>query len=169
MANVKRRRDLSLSDKRDVLVKFDALPKMSQTKAAIELGVSQPLLSKILKDRETIERAALENADLARKRKRTGKDAQVENALKEWFTQVREKDARLSGPIMREKAEQLAQKLGKEDFKATTGWFVRWRKRENIVHRKPHKSTVHKSTVSLTVFNADETALYYRANFLNDE
>ncbi|KAL4123077.1 hypothetical protein QTP88_015309 [Uroleucon formosanum] len=51
--------------------------------------------------------------------KRAGKEEEVEEALKQWFTKVREKDDRVTGPLLRQKAEELAKKMGKDDFVAT--------------------------------------------------
>ena len=78
-------------------------------------------------------KAAKQNDNLSCKRKRVGKDQQVESALKLWFTNVRQRDARVDGPLMQQKAEQLDAQMGKENFVATVGWFNRWKKRENIV------------------------------------
>ncbi|KAL4103218.1 hypothetical protein QTP88_010049 [Uroleucon formosanum] len=108
-------------------------------------------------------------------------DDTVERALKEWFVKVRNKDARVSGPLLRQKAEELAEKMGKVDFKATEGWFHRWKKRENICFQKMHgeqgdadftgahfwlenewPSLISEFSPS-DVFNADETGLYFRA------
>ncbi|XP_025409558.1 tigger transposable element-derived protein 4-like [Sipha flava] len=58
--------------------------------------------------------------------------------MKQWFTKVREKYARVIGPLLRQKAEDLAKKMGKDDFVATEGWFHRSKKRENISFVKPH-------------------------------
>lgn len=63
---------------------------------------------------------------MSRKRKRCGKGEHVETALKEWFTSVREKDTRVHRPLLKRNAEQLAQRMGKQDFVATDGWFKRW-------------------------------------------
>jgi len=107
-----KRRDLSVEGKLDVLKKYDELPKMSQRQAACKLNVSQSLLGRMLKSRQQIENASLENVDLNRKRKRAGKEEEVEEALKQWFTKVREKDARVTGPLLRQNAEDLAKKNG---------------------------------------------------------
>lgn len=180
MSDIKRR-DLSLKEKINLLECYDKLPKMSQRNAAVQLKISQPLLCKLLKNRVEIENAAKSNDNLENKRNRSGKDNQVESALKLWFTNVREKDARVDGPLMRQKADELAKKMGKEDFVATDGWFHRWKKRENIVFKKTHgeqKDADFKSAEQWienewpkivaeftpnNIFNADETGLYYRA------
>ncbi|KAL4121289.1 hypothetical protein QTP88_013833 [Uroleucon formosanum] len=85
----------------------------------------QSVLGRILKNKEDIECKALQNESQSRKRKRRGKDNTVERALKEWFVKVRNKDARVSGSLLRQKTEELAEKMGKVDFKATEGWFHR--------------------------------------------
>jgi len=48
-----------VKEKVDILNRYDKLPKMSQRNAAVQLKVSQPLLCKILKNREDIEKSAL--------------------------------------------------------------------------------------------------------------
>lgn len=69
-----------------------------------------------------------------RKRRRSGKDGEVEAALKNWYwEQIQRGDSgRLTGDRLKKKAEEIAQELGKTGFVATNGWFQRWRKRENI-------------------------------------
>jgi len=44
----------------------------------------------------------------------------------------------ISGPLLRQKAEELAEKMGKVNFEATEGWFHQWKKRENIFTKKTH-------------------------------
>jgi len=83
----------------------DICPKTGQREAASkELNVPQSALGRVLKNEEGIEREALQN----RKRKRRrGKD---ECALKERFVKVRNKDVRVSGPLLRQKAGESAGK-----------------------------------------------------------
>jgi hypothetical protein len=176
-----KRRDLSLTEKMNLLKMYDNLPKMSQRDAATALKISQPLLCKLLQKRHEIEGARIDNSCSTRKRKRTGKDADVEEALKQWFTNVRSKDARVDGPLLMAKAEDLAKRMGKENFSATNGWFYRWQKRENITYKKTcgeqgeadycgAESWLREVWPSLIaeytpqdVYNADETGLYFRA------
>ncbi|XP_025415843.1 tigger transposable element-derived protein 4-like [Sipha flava] len=99
-----KRRDLSVEEKLDVLKKYDELPKTSQRQAACKLNVSQSLLGRMLKSRQEIENASLENVNSNRERKRVGKEEEVEEALKQWFTKVRQKDVRVTGPLLRQKS-----------------------------------------------------------------
>lgn len=63
------------------------------------LNVSQSLLGRMLKSRQEIENVSLANKNSDCKRKRVGKE-EVEEALKQWFTKVREKDVRVTGPLL---------------------------------------------------------------------
>ena len=60
------------------------------------------------------------------KRLRKGKAPEVDTALNQWFGTVTSKGQKLSGPILKEKAEDLAIKLGHTNFVATEGWLSRW-------------------------------------------
>ena len=108
---MKKRRDLSIKEKVAILESYDKLPKMGQREAAAKLQISQPLLCKILKNRISLEMDIEENQNILCKRRRTGKNAEVESALKLWFTNVREDDARVNGPLMRQKAENLTKQI----------------------------------------------------------
>lgn len=170
-----------MKDKIEIFQKYDAFGKISQRIAASKLQISQPLLCKLLKNRSEIEEGWARNGNSLRKRNRHGKDEDVETALLDWFTQVRQKDARVNGPLLRDKAEELARKLGKENFVATEGWFHRWTKRMNVVYKKPQGEQRDADVSAVDswlatqwpelsseyspddIFNADETGLYYRA------
>ena len=178
---MKKRRDLSIKEKVTILKSYDKLPKMGQLEAAAKLKISQPLLCKILKNRSSLEMNIKENQNLLCKRRRTGKDTEVESALKLWFTDVRKHDARVNGPLMRQKAEDLAKQMKKTNFVATDGWFQRWKKRENIVYKRLHGELNDADAPAAAswlevewpkiiadyspddVYNADETGLFYRA------
>src|SRR5215469_1824476 len=101
----KKRKDLFLQEKQRILECYDKLLKMSQRSAAVHLRISQPLLCKILKHISDIETSALTNENTDRKRSRSGKDSQVESALRIWFSNVREKNVSINGPLMGQKAE----------------------------------------------------------------
>lgn len=80
-----------------------------------------------------------------------------------------------------QKTEEIGKLLDKE-LKPTSGWFSRWKQRENIIYTKPHGEVGEVDVESadkwvcnmwLTIMNeysaedvyiADETALYYRAS-----
>jgi hypothetical protein len=52
--------------------------------------------------------------------------------------QKREQDITLEGPFIMGKANELAQAMGIEDFKATLGWLDKFKKRNGIRSFKLH-------------------------------
>ncbi|XP_041351172.1 tigger transposable element-derived protein 6-like [Gigantopelta aegis] len=179
MAMKRKRCDLSLGDKYEAVKLLDQ--KISQTEVAKKLGCSQSQICRISAKRENIRSMFESNANPARKRQKSGKAADVEGALTDWFEQARVKDIPLSGPILAEKAKDLAKHLDKEDFNLTTGWLSRWKKTNNIVYKKLHgekkdadiNAADNWTTTVLPgllqkyapddIYNADETGVYYRA------
>ncbi|KAG7264811.1 hypothetical protein CRUP_005580 [Coryphaenoides rupestris] len=116
-----------------------------------------------------------------RKRARAGKAPVVEAALVKWIDNARARNVPLSGPLVREKAEELAAGLGEDDFKVSVGWFERFKRRENIVFKKLHSEAAEADTASREewledewgqmrqdyaeedIWNADESGIYFRA------
>ena len=110
---------------------------------------------------------------------RKGKAPEVDTALNQWFGTVTSKGQKLSGPILKGKAEDLAKKLRHTNFVATEGWLSRWKARHQIRYKQAHgekgsadiKSAEEWSSTILPglldkpneVYDADETGLYYRA------
>ena len=105
----------------------------------------------------------------------------MEAAVVKWIANVWVKNAPLSGPLVKEKAGELAAKLGKNDFKATDGWFSRLKKREGLQHKKLHGEgqsadfvsreewlenlwpTIRDGYFDKDIWNADESGIFYRA------
>ena len=180
MANKRKRNDLSLADKFEV-VKLLEQKTMSQTEIAKKLGCSQGQVSNISQKRDEIRAEFEKNANPDRKRQRSGKASDVEGALSQWFIDARARDIPLSGPILAEKAADLAKTLGKTDFNPTSGWLSRWKGRNNISYKKLHGEKKDADLQSAAnwidnvlpgllnqydpadVYNAVETGLYFRA------
>ena len=178
------RNDLSLADKIELLDRIKSFaPGTTQREISQVTGVPRTTIIRLLKQEEDL-RSNLETSTSRaskRKRQRSGKDALVDRALREWFDRVSEHGVPLSGPVLMTKAEELAQKLGRSTFKATNGWLERWKNRNEIVCKKSHgekKSADHISAETWkseklpgllseydpeNIHNADETGLYYRA------
>ena len=72
MSSLNKRRDLTDAERREILQRFDELPKVSQREAAERLKISQALLCKLSKKRKEYEEVNNENR--SRKRKRCGRN-----------------------------------------------------------------------------------------------
>ena len=51
---------------------------------------------------------------------------------------MRSKKAPINGPLLCAKAEEIAEALGHDDFKATNGWFYRWKIRYGLIFKNIH-------------------------------
>ena len=69
---------------------------------------------------------------------RKGKDPEVDIALSDWSGTVTSRGKKLSGPLLKEKAEDLAKKLGNPSFVATECWLSRWKARHQIRYKRAH-------------------------------
>ena len=149
------------------------------------VGVSKSTLHDWQKNearlREEYDEAVFRGSGLAKKRQRTGKEKDVENAINEWFDAMRSHGQPLTGSLIRPKALEFANALGVEDFTASEGWLSRWKKRKGIVWKRAHGEAASANVQNAEewirtelrgilerysadrVFNADETGLFFRA------
>ena len=131
----RKRCEMDTADKVKMLDRFHAMPSTSLREASVSLGISRTMLSNMLKGEEVL-RKEFDNDTPSKKRNRSGKDKDVEDALLKWFQQMRTKNAPLNGPILCQKAEEIAKRMDHNDFKATDGWFNRWKKRSGLTFSK---------------------------------
>ena len=174
-----KRKSLSLAERVDVVKRLEA--QESQSSVAKCFGVHPSAISRITKNKQQILTDWQNNNNPDRKRKRTGKEDDVEEALLRWFSQARSRQVPVSGPLLMEKANSLAEGLGVMEFKATVGWLERWKERNGIKFKKQHGEKqdaddwgaerwvteilpgILQAYSPRDIFNADETGLYWRA------
>jgi len=174
------RTDLNRAEKIGLLDRYRSLPtNTSQRESAESLGISRGLLRNLLRDEEKLRTTTEQSND--RKRQRHGKNDKVEDSLWEWFQFARSRRVPINGPILCQKAEDLARLLGFNDFEATDGWLHRWKQRHSLCYAKLHGEAGDADTEAAAlwrqqqvrdllesygpeeIYNADETAFYYRA------
>lgn len=149
-----------------------------KTDIAKEFDVPLSTLSTWLKHKDSI-LANVPKFSEARKRAREPKCLAVDKAVTMWFTSCRDNDIPLDGPMIRAKAEQFAVSLGVENFKASQGWFMKWKERNDVVFKNIHGESgsvdmksaatwmssvedIIKNYEPRNVFNADESGLFYQ-------
>ncbi|XP_070550158.1 tigger transposable element-derived protein 4-like [Ptychodera flava] len=146
--------------------------------AAKKFGVSTSQVSRLVKAKQQIF-DQFDTGNHNRKRQRAGKEEEVGSALFLWFQQKISQGARLSGPLLKQKATELAAAEGSE-FTPSDGWLSRWKSRHNIAYKKEQGEKQNADFPAAQhwrqhiipailqaynkddIFNADETGLYYR-------
>ena len=172
-----KRKNVSIETKIQALQELTSGVK-SKSQVAKEYGVPPSTLSTWIKNKDTI--LQTDTGAPRRKRVRTSKHSDVESALILWFKDKRSQNIPLSGPMLQQKAIDLAKSLGVDDFVGGSGWLDRFKKRFDISFRVlcgesecvTSDMTDHWSSVTLPhllqeyapedIFNADESGLFYR-------
>ncbi|NXF41815.1 TIGD3 protein, partial [Nyctibius bracteatus] len=126
-----KRKDLSLADRVRLLAALES-PSASISSVAKLFGVSRSQVGRIGQRREQIlaEWGTNANPLRKRKRKRDGQVGDVEDALFAWSRQALARGERLSAPILKAKAQELALSSG-QDLVATDSWLCGWKTRHN--------------------------------------
>lgn len=138
MSASRSRKDLTLKEKVDVIKRIQE-ERLNFTQAAESYGISRSQVSRIHKNKENIlHQYSQQKSNPSMKRKREGKSADVDEALFRWYEQSRVSGLPVHGNSLKEKASQYAAQLGVENFKATEGWFYRWKQRHNISYHRTH-------------------------------
>ena len=124
-----------MTQKMDVVKALDE--KKTQNEIAKEFGISQTQVSRIKKNKDRIQSEWQSGTHNDRKRKRSGKNKDVEEGLFLWFEQARSKNVPISGPLLIEKCKKIAEAMG-SDFEPNAGWLFRWKKRYNLKYKRAH-------------------------------
>ena len=109
---------------------------MTQSGRGRKYGLVQSSVSTIFKNRTKIKEDYKSCSNPDRKRKRSGKNSQLDGALKGWFRTARQRDIPISGPILQEKASDYAKQINVSSFNASNGWLTRFKTREKIALKK---------------------------------
>lgn len=178
MAEKRKRVDLPLAQKVELLKALES-PVVSQATVAKKFAVSTSQVSRLVKGKVEILQQFENNGNPNRKRQRAGKNEEVGNALFLWFRQKLSQGARISGPMLKQKAADLAAAEG-TDFMPSDGWLSRWKARHNVVFKKEEGERqdsdwsaaldwkrkilpqILDSYSPNDIFNADESGLFFR-------
>lgn len=98
------------------------------------LGLSPSTVATIWKNKDAILLAELQGG--SSKKLRRPKFEDLDKAMLLWLNNECQNDKPISGPIIKAKAEKLAEKFGITDFKASQGWLEKFKHRHNITYGK---------------------------------
>jgi hypothetical protein len=109
------RNDLTLKEKIELIDKVESLPPKTSFRRLEEITlVPRSTIDRVLKQKEKLKEEwnlNKENQSSVKRRKREGKNPDVDEALYRWFVAVRERGVQVNGQILRRKAEDLAESL----------------------------------------------------------
>lgn len=158
---------LTLSKKLEMIAaveKNDREKTRTKTQIAQDFGIPKTTSSTIIKNKEKTKDAFEQSKfDPQRKRLRAAAFENVEEALVRWIGQARSMNVPLSGPILLEKADSLAQKLGCSDFKCSSGWLERFKSRHGI----KFKHIVGESSTVTSAITHEWTSVAFLLCYLN--
>ena len=99
--------------------------KTLQSAVTKKFGISQSQVSRILKSKEKLLSAHCSNINPTCKRARKSTQEEVEDALLQWFKQMKSRGLIITGPMLRKKAKDLG-KIIKVDFDPSLSWVTQW-------------------------------------------
>ena len=161
-------------EKENIRNEFNTRPSNTTlSEFANKKGISKTTLSGLLKSEPSIDHPS-------KKRKRKSAFDDVDKALVLWFTDKRANRVPLSGPLLKQKAEEFAKQLEYKNWVCSDGWLHRWKQRNSIVYRtisgeanlvcpnsihqwqKDTMTPFLKDFAPDDIFNADETGVFWR-------
>jgi len=176
---IKRKRTaLSINQKQEIIEKYDRGLKPKELASFYNVNASTISTIVSNKQKEKISEQDGSNA----KRIRSSNYKEVEEHLNNWFSDCKSKPSvTIDGPSIKEQAIKIASLMNNEKFKASNHWLLNFNKRHNISLQKNNGEAgfvdkdaaknyqlnvlpnLLKDYLKDYIFNADETALYYKA------
>ncbi len=106
----------------------------TQHEIAKEVGISQPLVSRIFRYRSQIITDCFDNQFHKTLKCRRGKYFDLDSAMTEWYLMAQAYGLSVSTRDVLKKAEMFSHKLGvAAGFKGNTSWFNNWKAKNNVV------------------------------------
>ena len=105
-------------------------------KLAEKFSCGKTKVSNILKQKTLVREKYERGFSSTKKRNRTSQYSAINDAVWEWFKKKTEQRTPVDGPIIQEFAMKAAEKLGYPEFKASSGWLMRFKERNNLSQHK---------------------------------
>jgi hypothetical protein len=116
----------TIAERLDIIAEVNKKER-SKTEIAQAYGIPLSTLSIYLKNRDCIENQALQGAEVSKRMRIHGaKHSDLEDELFKWFCHARAKNIPVEGPMVKEKANEIALKMGIE-FQCSNGWLQRFK------------------------------------------
>jgi len=175
---------LSLNDKLCVIEKLEKGASVSSICA--QYGIAKQTVSDIRKKKDDIRNFVLkfnvEKETSVVKRMRLPLDQSLDDAVYKWICQLRSSGLAVRGVEIQAAADRLAKQLNINNFKASSGWLFRFKRRHNLTNKKICGKSLSadnevietfrkklndilkaKNILPSQLYNYGETELYWRA------
>lgn len=124
---------LSVEDKVNIILHVDNRGTKRKTEIAKEWGIPASSLSTIMKNKaRLLELYCHQSFSPTRKRMRTAALPDVDAGLIKWLKDVRKSNLSINGPMLKQRACDIAKELGHQDFACSNGWLERFKNRHGI-------------------------------------
>lgn len=157
----RKKKSLSIKEKIDIITALESGMKKSDIVA--KYGIKKNSLSSVMKSKDRV-LEAFESLqfDPKRKRLRTAFYSDLEEALVKWYRMMQGLNVTISGPVLRLRANDIAQKLGHRDFKCSNGWLDRFKSRYGLTFRSQPVLAPAGGTTIYPVAAMDAATVWYQ-------
>nr|XP_014095325.1 tigger transposable element-derived protein 6 [Bactrocera oleae]XP_014095331.1 tigger transposable element-derived protein 6 [Bactrocera oleae]XP_014095339.1 tigger transposable element-derived protein 6 [Bactrocera oleae]XP_014095347.1 tigger transposable element-derived protein 6 [Bactrocera oleae] len=171
---------LSIKDKMEIINVVER-EKLSVREIAKRFDIGKSQAAEIKKNKETIRSKWESGVNVLQKRsfKKEG-GSEIDKICFDWFTKAKSQSIPVSGPIVKQKAKEVAHKLGVSNFVASDGWLNKWRIRNNVAFKSISGKASNVNPIDVEqfkeklpsllrdykpedIYNADESGLFFRA------
>ena len=167
---------IDLQTKLKIIAYSDSHPTESKLAIAKFFNVKKDVVYRALSQRDTIANAPCTIV----KRIKQAEYPELENGILSWFKQTRSENLPVDGPLLKEKALQLADALGIKEFQGSEGWLSRFKKRNSIIFKSvqgeagdvaPADTEIWREEIlpnllkqykPYDIYNIDECGLFYQ-------
>ncbi|XP_048364694.1 tigger transposable element-derived protein 4 [Sphaerodactylus townsendi] len=161
LSPTRNKKSLSIKDKIDIMTAVES--GMKKSDIAAKYGIKKNSLSSIMKSKDRIlEAFEFQQFDPKRKRLRTALYTDLEEELLKWYRMAQGLNVTISGPMLRLRANAIAQKLGHSDFKCSNGWLDRFKSRYGLTFRSQSVLAAGGTTTIAPVTAMDPATAWYR-------
>ncbi|KAI1697062.1 tc5 transposase DNA-binding domain-containing protein [Ditylenchus destructor] len=124
------RRVLTLQKKKEILDAHEQ--EKSWVKLSKQFDLPDSTIRTIVSNKHKIISALDEGSEAKRTKVCSAKHPELESATVSWLKSARNQNIELSGPLIKEKAKELAERLNIKDFEASNGWLSNLKQRHSI-------------------------------------